>query len=442
MGKGKTKLTEKWLTHDKYKSWVRQGSSIHRAMCIVCRKELNVEKGVEDALKKHANAKCHIKNYNSSNPCAELETMMERSGSEYLVAAPCTWECAPILTAIGRTLLEEYNMAHRTAPDTVESALKIPWTSKMDDWLTKQADLVLRDSRDQHPSFNVLEVPEHVSNQYTGFTPIMSLQKMCTETGPKLLPKLLQRVDSKQTCSPVPRSSKVVPILPKLLPAKTVSILPKMTAPAKVVSILPSQAPMQPVSILSSPPPILSQIVTPTHLNNNNNSKNNNNNNNNDNDNDINNKNNKNNDNNNNDSNLFTICSSSSTIMDDMPRLNFIGMPKLQPIGGNSHSKLSTTVAANIQPIQQLKAPETVVDISTHIEPRKRSADAADPSCPPVKVSSSSSSDASMRRLQMNVIRKTLMVKESGTDEMSLGLPGAVGGTEIDFKISTEEDIR
>ena len=59
MGKGKTQLTEKWLTHEKYKSWVRKGLTVYRAKCCVCRREVNVENGVEDALKKHAKGKTH-----------------------------------------------------------------------------------------------------------------------------------------------------------------------------------------------------------------------------------------------------------------------------------------------------------------------------------------------------------------------------------------------
>ena len=59
MGKGKTQLTEKWLTHELYKSWVRKGQTLYAARCSICKKEVNVQNGVEDALKKHANGKGH-----------------------------------------------------------------------------------------------------------------------------------------------------------------------------------------------------------------------------------------------------------------------------------------------------------------------------------------------------------------------------------------------
>ena len=59
MGKGKTKLKEKWFTHDSYKDWLRQASSPYHGHCSLCKTDISVENGVEDALKKHANGKTH-----------------------------------------------------------------------------------------------------------------------------------------------------------------------------------------------------------------------------------------------------------------------------------------------------------------------------------------------------------------------------------------------
>ena len=54
MGKGKTKLKEKWLYDEAYKDWFRKTSSPLHGHCCMWKSDISVENGVEDALKKHA----------------------------------------------------------------------------------------------------------------------------------------------------------------------------------------------------------------------------------------------------------------------------------------------------------------------------------------------------------------------------------------------------
>ena len=59
MGKGKTKLKEKWLYHETYKDWLRKALSPHHDHWCMCKTDTSVENDVECALKKRANSKPH-----------------------------------------------------------------------------------------------------------------------------------------------------------------------------------------------------------------------------------------------------------------------------------------------------------------------------------------------------------------------------------------------
>lgn len=73
MGKGKTQLTEKWIHHEEYKSWLRKGATVFAARCCLCKKEINVQNGVGDSLKKHASGKGQKKLAEEFvNPCVDF----------------------------------------------------------------------------------------------------------------------------------------------------------------------------------------------------------------------------------------------------------------------------------------------------------------------------------------------------------------------------------
>lgn len=103
MGKGKTQLTEKWLTHEQYESWVRKGQTVYTARCCVCRKEINVQNGVEDALKKHAKGKGHAENMpqSANAPTMRITDFLENHSSS--TSASSTTAITTTTTALSTT---------------------------------------------------------------------------------------------------------------------------------------------------------------------------------------------------------------------------------------------------------------------------------------------------------------------------------------------------
>ena len=98
MGKGKTKLKEKWLYNETYKDWLREALLPHHGCCCMCKTDISVENGVEDVLKQHANGKTHkelvaAKKVNVLNITDIFQSTFELSAS-LRTNAPCgndTW---------------------------------------------------------------------------------------------------------------------------------------------------------------------------------------------------------------------------------------------------------------------------------------------------------------------------------------------------------------
>ena len=102
MGKGKTKLKEKWLYNETYKDWLREALLPHHGRCCMCKTDISVENGVEngveDVLKQHANGKTHkelvaAKKVNVLNLTDIFQSTFELSAS-LSTNAPCgndTW---------------------------------------------------------------------------------------------------------------------------------------------------------------------------------------------------------------------------------------------------------------------------------------------------------------------------------------------------------------
>ena len=93
MGKGKTKLKEKWLYNETYKDWLREALLPHHGCCCMCKTDISVENGVEDVLKQHANGKTHkelvaAKKVNVLNITDIFQSTFELSAS-LRTNAPC-----------------------------------------------------------------------------------------------------------------------------------------------------------------------------------------------------------------------------------------------------------------------------------------------------------------------------------------------------------------
>ena len=62
MPKGKCKFNSSFLQKEEYKLWLKPGSTLTSAKCVLCDKAINVEYGCGAALKSHSASKAHKDN--------------------------------------------------------------------------------------------------------------------------------------------------------------------------------------------------------------------------------------------------------------------------------------------------------------------------------------------------------------------------------------------